>query len=271
MNGRSGAYYKIWWYPEIRQGRVVKFFRRPSPGNDCGECSVFAPGSGLVEKFEGRLSQSISRTKARIFELAGCNPWQWFFTGTLNPEWHDAANLNEFRKKLSQYIRDCRKKYGTACAFLLIPEQHKSGAWHVHGLLGGFPDVAFRSFSLSEKLPYQIRKRLQTGDDIRDWSGYSERFGFTTVSLIKSQERCTSYITKYVTKDCVKTAISNGGHMFYASQGLKGKVLAFEGKHLPLDFGSKLVYSFSNEYVEIADISRLPQSCEKVVERCSNI
>lgn len=246
----------------------MKFFRKPSQGNNSEQCSVFGVSEQQdpVEKFEGRLSQSISRTKSRIYELAGCNPWQWFFTGTLNPEWHNSANLEGFRKKLSQYIRDCRKKYGTPCAFLLIPEQHKSGAWHVHGLLGGFPDFAFRSFSLSEKLPQNIRKRLAAGEDVRDWSGYSERFGFTTVSPIKSQERCTSYITKYVTKDCVKTAISNGGHMFYASQGLQGKTLAFEGKYLPLDLG-KVEYSFSNEYVEIADISSLPASCEKFMER----
>lgn len=238
----------------------MKFFRKPSSGNGSetegfGAVSEFDP----VEKFEGRLSQSISRTKSRIFELAGCNPWQWFFTGTLNPELHDSANLEGFRKRLSQYIRDCRKKYGTPCSFLLIPEQHKSGAWHVHGLLGGFPDNAFRPFSLEEKLPQKIRKKLLKGEDIRDWSGYSERFGFTTVSPIRSHERCTSYITKYVTKDCVKTAISNGGHMFYASQGLKGKTLAFEGKQLPLDLYG-VHFGYENEYVAIADITSLPNS-----------
>lgn len=268
-----GAYYKIWWYQEIGQGRIVKFFRKPSAGNgrafsddvpfgDSSSEQFKTVKGDEAEQFNERMSQSISRTKSRIFELAGCNPWEWFFTGTLNPEWHNACNLESFRKKLSQYIRDCRKKYGTPCAFLLIPEQHKSGAWHVHGLLGGFPDTAFRSFSKGEVLPHKILKQLNNGDDIRDWTGYSKRFGFTTVSPIRCQAKCTSYVTKYITKDCYKTSISNGGHMFYASQGLKGKELAFEGKRLPLDVGN-VVFGYSNDYVAIADIDKLPQSCLK--------
>ena len=266
-----GAYYKIWWYPEIGQGRIVKFFRKPSKGNErvFSEFDPFGEPLGNdnnvdkgddVERFNERMSQSISRTKSRIFELAGCNPWDWFFTGTLNPEWHDTCNLEAFRKRLSQYIRDCRKKYGTPCAFLLIPEQHKSGAWHVHGLLSGFPDKAFRKFEKNEMLPHKILKEINKGSDIRDWTGYSAKFGFTTVSPIRCQAKCTSYVTKYITKDCYKTSISNGGHMFYASQGLKGKVLAFEGKRLPLDIG-KAEFGYSNDYVEIADINKLPKSC----------
>ena len=200
------------------------------------------------------MSQSISRTKSRIFELAGCNPWDWFFTGTLNPEWHDTCNLEAFRKRLSQYIRDCRKKYGTSCAFLLISEQHKSGAWHVHGLLSGFPDNAFRKFTRDEVLPHKILKEVNKGSDVRDWTGYSAKFSFTTVSQIRCQAKCTSYVAKYI------TSISNGGHMFYASQGLNGKVLAFEEKRLPLDI-VKVEFGYSNDYVEIADINKLPKSC----------
>lgn len=48
--------------------------------------------------------------------------------------------------------------------------------------------------------------------------------------------------------------------MFYASQGLKGKVLAFEEKRLPLDI-VKVEFGYSNDYVEIADINKLPKSC----------
>ena len=81
-----GAYYKIWWYPEIGQGRIVKFFRKPSKGNErvFSEFDPFGEPLGNdnnvdkgddVERFNERMSQSISRTKSRIFELAGCNPW----------------------------------------------------------------------------------------------------------------------------------------------------------------------------------------------------
>lgn len=263
--GNVGKYYKIVWYPNIKQGRIIKYYFNPNKAH-CQDdfCKDLLPVQdpdtvNIADDFNDRLSQSISRTKSRIFELAGCNPWDWFFTGTLNPDWHDTNNLGGFRKALSQYIRDCRKQYKTPCAYLLIPEQHKSGAWHVHGLLYGFPDIAFRRFTLSETLPYKLLEQLRRGDDIRQWVGYSNKFGYTTVSPIRSQERTTSYITKYVTKDCVKSSISNGNHLFYASQGLQGKITAYEGKQLPLDLG-KVVYSFENEYVSISDIDTLPPS-----------
>ena len=264
--GSVGKYYKIVWYPNIKQGRIIKYYFKPG---SCKCQDVYFDRKSTdrnedfaVDDINERFAQSVSRTKSRIFELAGCNPWDWFFTGTLNPEWHDANDLHSFRKALSQYIRDCRKAFKTPCAYLLIPEQHKSGSWHVHGLLQGFPDSAFRSFSLSETLPYKLLEQLRRGENIKQWVGYSRKFGFTTVSPIRSQERTTSYITKYVTKDCVKSSISNGNHLFYASQGLQGKIKAYEGKYLPLDLG-KIEYSFENEYVSIADIDTLPLSLRK--------
>lgn len=262
----NGRYYKIFWYPNINQGRIVRFNYTPS----CGRCQEFLATDRekddvpLEEAFGERLSQSISRTKSRIFELAGCNPWEWFFTGTLNPEWHDTFDLGAFRKALSQFIRDCRKKYRSDCAYLLIPEQHKSGAWHIHGLLHGFPDEAFRRFSAAEKLPAALLRQIRNGEDIREWVGYSRRFGYTTVSPIRCQAKCTSYITKYVTKDCYKSAVSNGNHLYYSSQGLKGKMLAYEGKFLPPDLGA-INYTFSNDYVSISDIDTLPDNLINVV------
>lgn len=129
----------------------------------------------------------------------------------------------------------------------------------MHGLLSGFPLEAFRSFTLAEKLPQKIRKLLLAGEDVRDWSGYSSRFGFTTVTPVKSRQRVSSYITKYITKDCYKTAVSNGGHLFYASNGLNGKQLVFEGRKLPLDLYG-VQFSFENDYVALADINSLPSS-----------
>lgn len=239
---------------------MIHFFSRPAGGGG-GKKAVDDYGVGVdpAQDYKERMAQSISRTKSRIFELAGCNEWEWFFTGTLNPEWHNAVNLEGFRKRLSQFIRDCRKKYNTPCRYLLIPEQHKSGAWHVHGLLGGFPECCFRQFQRSEKLPVRILKMIDKGQDVRDWSDYSGKFGFTTVTPIRSQARCTSYITKYVTKSAYNVAIAGGGHMFYASQGLSGRVCTYEGRSLPRDlYGVK--YDFSNDYVEIADIYSLPPS-----------
>lgn len=260
-----GKFYKVWWFPCIGQGKRVKFYSTPTMGNK-GTRIAADEGGGRSddEDFEecycGKMAESLSRTRSRIFELAGCNSWDWFFTGTLNPEWHDTGNLGAFRKALTQYIRDVRKKSHTPCHFLLIPEQHNSGAWHIHGLLYGFPPDCFRSFTLQEKLPLNIIKALKNGENICEWVGYSKKFGYTTCSPIRSQERTTSYITKYITKDCFNSAIANGNHLYYCSRGLQGKQLAFEGRYLPEGF-SGVKYSFKNDYVAIADIYELPPAC----------
>lgn len=257
----NGKHYKIWWYPQIKQGKIVKFYNKPSSGHSplkTSDTETTAPSDDILYSYCGKMQESLSRTKSRIFELAGSNPWDWFFTGTLNPEWHNTGDLSVFRSKLTQYIRDTRKKYGTPCHFLLIPEQHKSGAWHMHGLLYGFPDECLRSFCEGEHLPYNILEALKKGTDIREWVGYSKKFGYTTVSPIRSQERTTSYITKYITKDCFNSAIANGNHLYYCSRGLQGKQLLWDNRFLPSEFKG-VKYSFENDYVAISDISELPK------------
>ena len=67
-----------------------------------------------------KLYESLSRTKATIFELAMCNDWKWFVTLTLNPEQHDRQDLNKFKKTLSVWIKNYNRLHGTEIKYLLI-------------------------------------------------------------------------------------------------------------------------------------------------------
>lgn len=80
-----------------------------------------------IEKHEA----SISRARSVVFQLAMCNSWEYFFTGTLNPEWHDRHNLDRFRSAFAQWIRDQRKKYRSNIRYVFVAERHKDGAWHL--------------------------------------------------------------------------------------------------------------------------------------------
>ena len=55
---------------------------------------------------EGKLQESLSRTKSKIFELALCNGWQWFVTLTLNPKYHDRKDLKSYKIKLSTWLKN---------------------------------------------------------------------------------------------------------------------------------------------------------------------
>lgn len=170
-----------------------------------------------------RLHSNIRRAARQIEAYALCNSWDWFGTFTLNPKYHDRADLDTFRRDFMQLIRDCRKKYGNIDA-LLVPELHKSGeAWHIHGLVKGIPLQALRAFTLNEKLPKYIRDKLKEGCKVYDWPQYRESFGWVDIEPIKNRDAAARYITKYITKsveDSTAKALDSGKHLYYVTRGL---------------------------------------------------
>ena len=201
-------------------------------------CSIDEALLSTEEKLE-RFESSISRTKSKIFELAMCNEFEYFVTLTLDAEKQDRFALQTFSKKFGQFVRDLNKKRpnGQKIEYLLIPEQHKDGAWHFHGLIKGLT---------KDDLKKNIRGYLE-------WFAYSKRFGFFNCSPLKSHEAACKYITKYVTKDVKKaTALKSGFHSYYASQGLKRReVLNKNDFGLNLLFDPKGGFDFENDWVKI--------------------
>lgn len=238
------SYYKLVWYSDEIGGRLTCCkFGTPSP-----PVAIFGQKRDEAE----RVAASLSRTRNTVYEIAACNDFQWFFTGTLNPEWHDRNDLGEFRKKLSQAIRDFRKKTGDSVYYLLIPERHKSGAWHVHGLLGGLPVERLHRFEPNERLPLRILKRVREHEDVYNWEYYSKKFGFTTLTPIRDKAATTAYITKYITKEMTVDALESGAHLYYASIGLKRADVLFAGSGVAA-FGS-LDYDYENDYVRVKNL-----------------
>lgn len=189
---------------------------------------------------------NISRAKNRVFELALCNPWNIFLTFTLDSKKYNRNDLGKFRKDLSQFVRDYNKKYGLAIKYLLIPEEHKKGGWHMHGFLMGLPDEHLRLFTLSEKLPKYIREKLKSGQAVYEWEPYRKKFGFCDLEVVKDQFAVSAYVTKYITKDLDRTVRESGAHLYYCSQGLSRSVVIFRGKA-----NDGLVYDYESDYNSI--------------------
>lgn len=205
-----------------------------------------------------RFENNISRARSRIFELAACNEWEYFATLTLRPEF-DRANLDEWKKKFSQWLRDYRKK-GFDVKYLLVPEQHKDGAWHMHGFFSGIGDVTEFSaedigsgFTASDVAAYKAALLNREGNLI--WKDYSRRWGYCTLSRVRSREASARYITKYVTKSLAMDNLLSGAHLFYASRGLESaKLLALNAIPLESDSAFRERLSdckhFCNEFIE---------------------
>lgn len=186
---------------------------------------------------ENRFASSLSRTRSTIFEIATCNDFKHFCTFTQSKELRDRFDLGAFRKDFAQFVRNLNRSRDEKIKYLLIPEQHSDGAWHMHGLLLG----------------------LNNGDlqknehGYLDWVAYRKKFGFFSVSPIKNGEACAKYVTKYITKDLLKTNIENGQHCFFASQGLKRAEQIVKDERSPC-FCSE--WDFENDYVKVRWIGK---------------
>lgn len=163
---------------------------------------------------ETKLDSNYSRARSLVLQYALCNPWEWFFTGTLDKAKFNRYDLDKFQLQLSQFIRDKRKAYGTQAQYLLIPEQHKDGAWHIHGMLSGLPASALRKFRWPEP------KHL-INSDFMNWPDYQRKFGFCSLGPIRDPVATAYYVSKYVSKDLARRGGDLGKHLYFHSRPLK--------------------------------------------------
>ena len=192
--------------------------------------SDIEPLDDIVPIGDFKLSNSIRRTKNLIFELASCNPWDLFFTGTLDKSKYDRTDLNKFRTDLSQWLRDNKKRKGYGIKYLFIPELHSDGkSWHIHGLIRGIPENYLSQFSIGDVMGKKLADKVMRGDIVYNWPAYADKFGFCDLEPIRNSEALEKYITKYITKDLAQCVSDFNAHMFYASQGLKRAEVVAKG------------------------------------------
>lgn len=127
-----------------------------------------------------------ARARRRLFELARCNHFDLFITLTLDREKVDRYDIRAVTKKLNTWLDNRVRRHGLK--YLLVPELHKDGAYHYHGLINS---DAVRLFDSG-----RTYKDGRTIYNLPDW-----KFGFTTaVKLNGEYENVCKYIAKYVTK-----------------------------------------------------------------------
>lgn len=281
---------RVVWYSDECGGRLVRFKTGCPYGRDrskiatvddtetltslkTGEsvevedityCPINRTEDAPSERENKRLAASLSRTRRRIYEIAACNEWTWFFTGTLNGEKCDRNDLNGTFKRLSQFVRDFRKSQsGARIVYMIVPEQHKDGTWHFHGLLQGISEAELYKFSEADNIPAKLKKRISEGEELFTWKGYEQRFGWATLSRVKSHAAVSKYVTKYITKDLQDCAQVSGAHLYYASKGLRKPEVLAEGTSI----NGLLPYTdFENEWVALRSLSE-KEEAEAIITR----
>lgn len=255
---------KVIWYDAANCGKVITF-KAGNPYLPKDGCRKEGESLDEEQKETRRLTSSLSRTRKRIFELAACNEWEWFFTGTLDGEKVDRNDLDGTFKKLSQWMRDYRKATGAAVKYMIVPEQHKDGAWHFHGLIHGLPEEQMHKFALCEEIPLRIKKTIRGGVDVWTWSAYADKFGYSTMTRVRDANAVACYVTKYITKDMIaaNAALGTRRHLYYASKGLARPTVLAES-YPDVDYAP--TFDFENEWVEICSL-KTKEEADALIER----
>lgn len=270
LQGKQHDYWNLYDYGGELKFVYVKsgYVTRPQKSKPAPTVAVRGNHTSEGERF----SQSISRAKSRIFELAICNEFSYFCTFTLDKEKCDRYDLTKFRKAFAQMIRNLNRTRdeGAKIQYLAIPEQHKDGAWHLHALVKGLDeDSDLVKFKVSDKIPERIKRQIRAGETVYNWPRYARAFGFFTATKVKSNAACSRYVTKYITKDMGATVRAAGQHLYFASQGLEGRTVlarnSFDAPPFDMEtIAAKLPQNqhYENEYVKVItltadDIERL--------------
>lgn len=184
------------------------------------------------------MDNSISRSRSKVFEYAACNDFDYFVTLTLNPDKYNRYDLSKYIKDLGQFIRNYRRKHDVNIQYLLIPEKHKTGAWHMHGLIKGIPE----------------NHLCKNSNGYMDWEPYRDKFGYISIDKIRSQDAVAKYITKYITK-ALQSDLRDMKEkkVYYNSRGLKTAEKLIEG-YLPVAKLHQITFDFKNDYIRLKDM-----------------
>lgn len=153
-------------------------------------------GSSTIEELEELKKYQLSIRKNKISDLALNNKdrFQYFITLTFDDNLVNSYSHENVQKKLKNWI-DTQRRNNPNMYYILVPELHKSGRIHFHGIVGNVPN-----WKLKQAInPNTGKEIIKDGARIYNLTNY--KLGFTTVSKIKDSEKVCNYITKYITKE----------------------------------------------------------------------
>lgn len=161
----------------------------------------------MRRRAERSAASSMARTVQEIYRLARSNVWEWFLTLTVAPsEKLDRYDYDACSRAVRKFFDNLRQRKAPGMYYLIVPERHKDGAWHFHGLLGGSAGLTFTDSG-----------HEQDGERVYNFENWKS--GFSTATRVEDTRRVSSYISKYITKDLC--AVTKGKRRYWASATCK--------------------------------------------------
>jgi hypothetical protein len=210
-----------------------------------------------------KVYKHLRRAINTLEELSLCNPWQYFFTITLDKNKLDRYDLESFKKEFGKFVKNWNKTHKKQLKYLIVPEPHRDGAVHAHGFIFGLdPEelTDFRELVDTRPLPDYIRQHIADGETVLTWEIFEKKFGYNTLEVLKSKEQAYNYIRKYVTKQILNTSAWTGleKNLFLASKKLHRAVDVISGEYNGLldelenysDFGGSSSFKYTAKKLE---------------------
>lgn len=151
------------------------------------------PSKGKAKNAARSLEVSRARARGAVRDIALCNPFTHFFTWTLDAKLVDRYNDEAVKRKLENTLRNLVRR--RSFRYVCVPERHKDGALHFHGLCILGSVCLERASSPGGRL--LSTNRGQPIFNMKDWP-----WGFSTcIPIDENYMRAVNYLLKYLTKD----------------------------------------------------------------------
>lgn len=174
-----------------------------------------------AEAQEERTKSQSYAIKRKIRGYMLTNAWKYFVTLTIDQKKINSFDYDVAKNRLLKWCASERKNHG-AFNYLFIPEMHKSGAIHFHGVIGGNDLVKFTKATNQKTNKPVIRNGRQVYN-LKSWS----KIGFSDCEQIENLEATSAYITKYITKDLLSDPKMYKKKRYFTSRGLNSPTVQF--------------------------------------------
>lgn len=200
-------------------------------GKPCGET-----GENEDEQTQGASDaqrRAARRARKQLFELCACNDLDLFFTLTLDKERIDRYDYKTIVRRFGQWADNRVRRKGLR--YVAVPELHRDGAVHFHGLCNSASCRLVDSGKTDKKSGQKVY-------NLADWN-----LGFTTaIYVYGARDAAAHYVAKYVTKQQCGGTI--GGRYYLHGGDLQRARCtyyhedydAFEGKEIEYGEGAAL-------------------------------
>lgn len=230
------------------------------------------PGWELADKWEAErrgpnaeregkaedLERARRRARAAVADLGRANRFKYFVTLTLDASKIDRHDVGITGRELRRWLSHQVQRRGLA--YVLVPERHKDGALHFHGLINDALDMMDsgtvkkvdggkprKPRSMAEKCRW-LEDGGQVVYNIPGW-----RYGFSTALELRGDYRkAVAYVCKYIGKDSEKI----GGRWYFSG----GDLAKPEKSYSDTDFEAMRTECAGHEY-----------RIERLGVRCMNI